>query len=163
MLFNQQKLIQKIVVVYCKTNGEKTFTQHGLYVKWIHSYFTHTQHVGMSLTGLFDIEYSNALCSGVTEASLFICAFSVCFKEWPVNKILEGTELQARWGKAGWYITEKIMAIDKQKKKKLEEWEYEHPQTIEWVASSYRLVLMALFYCIVLYISDCSARPVVVF
>ena len=75
MLFNQQKLIQKIVVVYCKTNGVQTFTQHGLYVKWIHSYFTHTQHVGMSLTGLFDIEYSNALCSGVTEASLFICAF----------------------------------------------------------------------------------------
>ena len=38
-------------------------------------FYTHTQHVGMSLTGLFDIEYSNALCSGVTEASLFICAF----------------------------------------------------------------------------------------
>ncbi|XP_067309304.1 BEN domain-containing protein 5-like [Pseudorasbora parva] len=41
----------------------------------------------------------------------------VCFKEWLEKKNVEETELQARWGKAGRFITEKIMDINRQKKK----------------------------------------------
>ncbi|XP_054603132.2 BEN domain-containing protein 5-like [Nothobranchius furzeri] len=40
-----------------------------------------------------------------------------CFKEWLINKKLEEPELQARWVKAGRYLTEKIMDINKQKNK----------------------------------------------
>ncbi|XP_056270225.1 BEN domain-containing protein 5-like [Pseudoliparis swirei] len=43
----------------------------------------------------------------------------VCFKEWLQKKTLEETELQARWAKAGRYITEKIMDINKKNKKNL--------------------------------------------
>ncbi|XP_045929427.1 BEN domain-containing protein 5-like isoform X3 [Micropterus dolomieu] len=56
--------------------------------------------------------------------SLFWCDtvsvyfFSVCYKEWLRRKNLEETETQARWGKAGRFITEKIMDINKQTKKK---------------------------------------------
>lgn len=34
---------------------------------------------------------------------------------------MKETEFQDRQGKAGWYITEKIMGINKQKKKPLKE------------------------------------------
>ncbi|XP_073703112.1 BEN domain-containing protein 5-like [Garra rufa] len=40
----------------------------------------------------------------------------VCFKDWLVQRNVEETELQARWGKAGRFITEKIMDINKQRK-----------------------------------------------
>ncbi|XP_038587914.1 BEN domain-containing protein 5-like [Micropterus salmoides] len=41
----------------------------------------------------------------------------VCYKEWLRRKNLEETETQARWGKAGRFITEKIMDINKQTNK----------------------------------------------
>ncbi|XP_045898505.1 BEN domain-containing protein 5-like [Micropterus dolomieu] len=44
----------------------------------------------------------------------------VCYKEWLRRKNLEDTEPQARWKKAGRFITEKIMDINKQKKKPLQ-------------------------------------------
>ncbi|KAL7401911.1 hypothetical protein ABVT39_006452 [Epinephelus coioides] len=39
----------------------------------------------------------------------------VCFREWLQSKNVDDTEIQARCGKAGRYITEKIMDINKQK------------------------------------------------
>ncbi|XP_049457196.1 BEN domain-containing protein 5 [Epinephelus fuscoguttatus] len=41
----------------------------------------------------------------------------VCFREWLQSKNVDDTEIQARCGKAGRYITEKIMDINKQKTK----------------------------------------------
>ena len=49
--------------------------------------------------------------------TIYVNFFSVCFKEWLHKRNVEETELQARWVKAGRFITEKIMDINRLKKK----------------------------------------------
>ena len=60
----------------------------------------------MSKTWLFDMACSNVLCSGVTEASLFICAFLFSLLQGVARQEFAGDAVAGQIGK-GWAIRNK--------------------------------------------------------